>query len=923
MVKEIKTTRQRYVYKIHSKRFRKSNWDLNLNIQEAKITDEIVAVGESTAIRFIDQINGIDTDSIYLQVSTIRKRLKFLKKQRKSEENRREIKFLYRKLDELQFVPEYLLLIIDSDTDYWRAFQGFQLNGITYHRLLGTPGGIKANTVVFVADVGKNGSVMRDELFRRIENDRAANVAMVPAKLEAYRALTCSASTPVTTQYRVLVVPDCETKFTSDYILLDDSNDGEPEMSFIKNGEVELSDSDGYGLISYKVAAQWSEELMEKEVCGGFCIRNSFCKGMVFPFPFDEFAEQIAHNYIVADIWGNEVDIRNVDIILTGSMLKLWDSYESADEYFSKCSKNGYTFSITKTVETEEHESRELNYQFIQSYELTNDEISTLVKPTMDDIGGAMGGDIAKTLLFLKGENQNERTFDISGPDFTKALMIDDRVAQDKYVRSRITQAIRKKADRAKLGRIRVRGDYNVVSGDPYSLCQSIFGLPVTGLLPARGVYSTYWDKRGAMEVVCFRAPMTSHGNIQKMNVVCNEDTRLWYRYMKNVLVTNSWDMLAHALNGMDKDGDMCLTTDNPILLRRTKNDLAINCVQKKSAKKIVEDVDLVQSNLDTFGNDIGAITNRATAMYEVRSRFIKGSEEYKILTYRIMCCQLYQQNEIDKAKGIVSKSMEPYWYDRAAAMKKDEEVGGDLNVRIVADKKPRFMNYRYAEQAAEYNRYINKTNNSAERQFAKTVNELLSSEDWSEAEEQFVYWYYKKLPVGISGCTMNNICSYIEDQMKKIKDNWKSSSDGFNYHIYRSQSEYSKSDYKEICRIVDQYKDEIEKCAMMAKRDHLDQDEASANKERIIDRLVVDCYSVCNDATMLCNIILDATYGRKKVYQFAWAVCGEEIIKNLLRNNNNMARYIEKDKDGDIEYGGDCYTIRMIEVGMEDGNNT
>lgn len=367
----------------------------------------------------------------------------------------------------------------------------------------------------------------------------------------------------------------------------------------------------------------------------------------------------------------------------------------------------------------------------------------------------------------------------------------------------------------------------------------------------------------------------------------------------------------------------MCLTTDNPILLRGTRNDLAINCAQKKSAKKIVEDIDLVRSNLDTFGNDIGAITNRATAMYEVRSRFIKGSEEYNILTYRIMCCQLYQQNEIDKAKGIVSKSMETYWYDRAAAIKKDEEVGGDLNLRIVADKKPRFMNYRYAEQAAEFNNYMSKTNSAAERQFGKTVAELLSSEDWTEEEEQFVYWYYKKLPVGISGCTMNNICAYIEGQMSKIKDRWKTSSSDFDYHIYRSNSEYSKNDYKEICRLVDQYKDEVEKCAMMAKRDHLDQDEAAARKERIIERLVADCYTVCNDSRMLCNIVLDATYGRNRAYQFAWAICGEDIIENLLAAAGNMVRYIEKCDDGEIEYGGDRYIIKMIEVGIEDGDST
>ena len=91
----------------------------------------MVAIGESTVVRFIDSIKGIDTNSIYEQVNSLRKRLKYLKKQPKSDENRKEIKQIYQKIDELQFIPEYMMLIIDSDADYLRAFEGFQLNGLT------------------------------------------------------------------------------------------------------------------------------------------------------------------------------------------------------------------------------------------------------------------------------------------------------------------------------------------------------------------------------------------------------------------------------------------------------------------------------------------------------------------------------------------------------------------------------------------------------------------------------------------------------------------------------------------------------------------------------------------------------------------------------------------------------------------------
>jgi len=40
--------------------------------------------------------------------------------------------------------------------------------------------------------------------------------------------------------------------------------------------------------------------------------RFSFEKGVVFTFDFIDFAEKVAGSYIVHDVWGNEVDVRNV-----------------------------------------------------------------------------------------------------------------------------------------------------------------------------------------------------------------------------------------------------------------------------------------------------------------------------------------------------------------------------------------------------------------------------------------------------------------------------------------------------------------------------------------------------------------------------------------------------------------------------------
>ena len=105
-----------------------------------------------------------------------------------------------------------------------------------------------------------------------------------------------------------------------------------------------------------------------------------------------------------------------------------------------------------------------------------------------------------------------------------------------------------------------MNGNFAIIGGDPYSLCQSMFGLEVTGLLKRGECYHKYWSDLNVDRIVCFRAPMTSHNNIRKLNVADNEDVRHWYQYIKTCMLLNSWDTTCEALNGADKDLKMSLS---------------------------------------------------------------------------------------------------------------------------------------------------------------------------------------------------------------------------------------------------------------------------------------------------------------------------------------------------------------------------
>lgn len=872
----------------------------------------MISLADSQILRWIDEINGIlDADA---KAKEIRSAIRRLRKDGNTAQNKRAIRRLYNDLDVLQYKPDYMCLIIDKKNDYYRACRGFSINGVKYKRLLGTNGGIKNSTIVFVSER------LFPELHRRIENGRNPKQELVTAKLEAYKALTCSASTPVSMPNGVLVINDAETEFNSDILYLTDEADGEPVMSLKQNEHIKLNASDGFGLMLPSLAARWSEELGLDYVASGVNSRFSFEKGMVFTFDFLDFAEKVAKSYIVQDAWGNFVDVRDVELILTTSMVKLWDSYKSCKDYLDNSISNGYTFGIAKVCPKELENERNLNYQFIQSYDLSDEDIDELIAPTMNEIRDVLGGDWRKAILFLKGSGLNSDNIELLDNDFIKSVMIDRRMLNDPFVQSNIYQLIRNRINEAKVGVIKVHGNYSIISGDPYLLCQSMFKMEKTGLLKAGEIYNQYWEDNGSYELACFRAPMTCHNNIRRVHVASSYDVRYWYRYMRTATVMNSWDTATMALNGADNDGDMVMLTDNRILVSKLKDLPALMCAQRKAAKRISTTEDFIKSNIESFGNDIGQTTNWVTSMFEVRSHFEPGSDEYDMLSYRIRCGQLYQQNAIDKAKGIVCKPMPRTWHDIHFVMQMPDDDERNLYRNVIADKKPYFMRYIYPALMKEYNTYIKNTDKNALREFQMTVKDLMAipAEKRTERQIEFLKYYHRRMPVGMGNCVMNTICRKFEDAFDGYigKHN---AAVKFDYKIMRSDAEYTPKQFYSIKVLRNEYVKRLSSYAIFTDYERVDEYDSMVTLSMINEEFARECGKICPEPMSLCNIILDLCYTKSATKRFAWSMCGDEIIHNLLEANDWQISYPVRSDDGDFEYCGERYTIETRKIGVDE----
>lgn len=829
---------QHEIFKISTTKLKYYNWDLHISKKEAFALEEIVPLFQGQSFRSIAKI----------------------------------LELIPKNVDYTKYI---CALVIDKKADFKRATskKGFKVNGIKFKRFVGTTGGLKGNTVLFINEE------IYDKLYEISECKRNKNIPFIPAKLEAYRALFFSSSQEIISPKKILVVKDCITKFKDNIIRLDDSDETqEPKMEYLNDVELENNVSDGFNLCTYEYMKKVSEKLELDYVPSGVCLRNAWLKGMLYPFPIIEFFEKYYDGYIVKDIWGNDIDIREVEMILTESSLKLWKCYDSIDHYMNAYKECGFEFAVTKISPHELEDERELNYQYLQSYDFSDEDIKELCDPTIKYLKDSMCGDYEQTIKFLGIDG------DLNDNSWQQALYTNKYMMNDPYIIDSVHRYIKKKINNAKIGKLKVNGNYQIASGDPFALMQSICGLEVTGLLKAEECYSKYWIDKNVNELVIFRSPMTSHNNIRKCKIANNDEVKYWYQYMDTIMIINGWDTFCMAENGCDWDGDLLYSTNNPVLIRKHIKLPAIQCVQRNTEKIFPTEKDIIQSNLNGMGNKVGSITNRVTAMKEVQSRFPKDSEEWKIMDYRMGCGQLYQQNELDKIKGIDFKPMPKSWYNF-------KECENDLDRSLCADKKPYFFIYIYDYIKSDYDNYIKNNNDKCLRRFNMNYKELLSKENKTEDEENFIYWYNKQMPVGLGECAMNKICWYVEEQFKNYKINLKHSSD-FDYNVLKVNRRCTEKHRQELFELMELYIQKIREYKSnknkKKKSNNSDKEDKSNNRGYIKKTFKKMAKDICPNDDERLNIVLDMCYGCNNNRQFCWDVIGDLIIKRLEELKND-----------------------------------
>ena len=671
----MRVKRQFFTRKFASAKLNALGYTVDSTFAECQEMGEVVRLGSSQALRSIQDIRKrtvhrghldrlyAERRQLYRQAEKLgRRRPTFAreveKQRQRSDSIQERLMAIERRITNTLYIPEYITVTIDHPAHYKHIFEhGVVINGQSFHRFSCSASQARASTVVLVADD------IASELSRRINNGRDMQKKLAPSKFNAYYGLSTSATEVVTTP-RFIVVKDYEnvSRFAAHFL---HEEDWAVDDTFeTRELDTPMNRTDGMGLITPAMSQRWAEDLGLDWIPAQWVVRQSFIKGLLCTFPIQQFCEEVnGGEYLVDTIYTDthgepiKADLRDVDVILSESQFKLWDSYRDIPSYVRHCAENHLQWGVTQFSPKQPKDILKMNYQFIQTLDLDRHGVEALCSQFIDWIEGVSLSKRGYMLLFLLGVNHTEdslrRAIRAGDNWWMKAIASNEEAIKDPYIRRKIRELVIGRIQAGCVGEIIVDGNFEFMVSDPYAYMQHVCGQKPTGLLGAGEIYSGYWSQRGVTEVNTARSPQTYRCENLVMQVVDDEQTRKWYAWSPQGIIINWHGHEVVNWGGADFDGDILATTNNRTVIDAVyRDELTVTYEAPKPAKKLFNDHDLYEADLFGFGGIIGSITNKSTAAYALlpaaADRYGKNSPEVQLLESRLRQCCVAQSKQID-----------------------------------------------------------------------------------------------------------------------------------------------------------------------------------------------------------------------------------------------------------------------------------
>lgn len=237
------------------------------------------------------------------------------------------------------------------------------------------------------------------------------------------------------------------------------------------------------------------------------------------------------------------------------------------------------------------------------------------------------------------------------------------------------------------------------------------------------------------------------------------------------------------------------------------------------------------------------------------------------------------------------------------------------FNASIAAVNKPYFMTYVYSSLKTRYNDYIRNNDYGVIMRFGgygiKNIDELRKFEPKTKEMLDYLHHFDKFIPVGNNPCVVNRICWIFENEFNGYLLA-KREHPEFDYEILKSHVEYSRKCFNEISVVFKKYQKRLDSYMKYTRLNKTDPYSDRLERIRFVEDFKRKCDEICTNENELCDIIIDICYSTEKTKQFAWDVCGNTILKNLLKLNGDTIHFPERvNENGEFEYCGEQFVMR------------
>lgn len=516
------------------------------------------------------------------------------------------------------------------------------------------------------------------------------------SKLYAYNALLFTSGTryydeSILSDKRIIVIENPKATIENvNTITVEDDGSNNPMRKYTRTEkitDITITEFDGEGFVSPRLA----ESLAKGH--NSFQIRMPYIKGVLHKVDFASLLSELDVPYIV-DMWGNKHNTNDVDIILTDSMFKglkwMEDNNLTWAEYLKRCREYNHALYISGMDKLTPQNTTELNYQFLNTLSITNEEfrpadlpLGWQSSPEYDSRQWVTKTTETEYYRFIADNESRRRYFTDNETNDTRRRQRAELIAKNPLFidETVFAKELNDKAEnilsKYSVGQLLVTGDNRYLSDDLVRLAAHIVKQTVGENL----AYSQLEQEFLSDNFIYAPDPNYMENEVYTLlrspHIARNEEALVkpvtagylrnkYFSHLSYVIMVDSRSLIPERLGGADFDGDMVKTIADPLInkcVMRSSTDLPL--LKIPTAEPLIADANDWYERFITvkniFSSRIGQISNAALSRGVIAYDENTDAEDKEKYYHEVETLAILTGLEIDSAKSGIKPDLSEY----------------------------------------------------------------------------------------------------------------------------------------------------------------------------------------------------------------------------------------------------------------------